>query len=241
MSKFDMAMRTLTYTEEIGQDDLSLCADLSKLVFIANSIVREYGDMIVGIYVSPANIIQTALEKLGKIEILIHVNYSVDAEPKEFNIKDFCEYYLKEEYPELTVSRVSVTDTPPRIGSYLCLYTNSELAYPSEADFTDEELVMLSKILKETRFMIEISKDWNNVKHHVFLIHVQKTEEYMMLVSCIPKFKSWYGVHFTEPNDFILVPATGFNKLPYELPYDYIYAEDLDLQRLEEILKNPEE
>lgn len=244
MSMFDEAMRSMTYADEIGQGNKVLCADISKLIFIAKSIKGEYGDLIKGVYITPANIIQTPFEKLDDVEILIHIDYSVNAEPSDIPIYQFCSYYLKSEYKELKVADIKVTDKFPEKGSYLCLYTDNELFLPNELEFSDEEILMLNKMLSEPRFMVEICKGWVNEKCHTFLIHVQKQEEYLTLVNCIPYFKDWYGVSFTEASTrskFVAVPVIGFDKLPYEIPYEYIYHEDLDMQRIETLLKESQE
>ena len=39
----------------------------------------------------------------------------------------------------------------------------------------------------------------------------------------------------------VAVPVIGFDKLPYDIPYEYIYRDDLDLQRIETLLKEQEE
>lgn len=244
MSMFDEAMRSMTYADEIGQDNKVLCADISKLTFIAKSIKSEYGDIVKGVYITPANIIQTPFEKLGEVEILIHVDYSVDAMPSDIPIHEFCSYYLKSEYKELKVSDIKVVDNFPKAGSYLCIYTENDLFLPDLLEFTDEEILMLSKLLSEERFMVEICKGWNNERSHTFLIHVQKQEEYLTLVNCIPYFGDWYGIPFTEATSkskFVAVPVIGFDKLPYDIPYEYIYRDDLDLQRIETLLKEQEE
>lgn len=240
MSRLVRGARAMSIMGEVNQDDKSLQADITKLVHICECVADEFEDFVKAIFISPANIIQSPLSMLDKVKIFVSIDPSVDMEPSDVTIEDLLHFYVKDEYPELGDYELEVSYKSPEVGSMLCLYSSDRLKRLDEIQFTDKELIMLSSLLEDTRIMVAVPTIWDEYKCKHFILYIASSDIHFEIIDSLYDFEQKYGIRVSESTEedvYTATPVIGLERLPYNIPYKILGKKDLDLQRIDTILK----
>ena len=236
-------------SKELGevQLDKSYKADIGKLVNICNLILDAF-EAIESIYITPTTIVENALSTIDNITFIVRVKDELSEEEYNEYVENFAELfdsYIQDEYKYLAgkymLSEIAYGSDIGR-QSYILLATRKSLnAYMVE--LTDMELLSFSLLLQRTDILVNLPNTWSDNVSKTIMIQVPSASNMLEITNLMKRSQQEFGIKFEGPGSMELysyIPFIGFGDVPFKLPYTRITYQDLDLQRLEELL-NPKE